>query len=139
MSTTTGPVDVLAIEIDRGVDGAVAAALGEAVAAGTIRIIDVLVIERAEDGSAVSLELSDMDAALSASWTALDGDVHGLINDEDVAAIAEAVEPGRSAVVVVYEHLWARPVADAIDAGGGRIAVRHHVDGRHADTALAAL
>lgn len=138
MSETTGPVDVLAIEIDRTDDGAVAAALGEAVAAGTIHIIDLLIVSRGDDGVVESVEISDLDADAAAVWTALDGDVHGLVNDEDVAAIAEAVTPGRSAVLVVYEHLWARPVAAAIDAGNGRIAVRHHVDGRDAAGAVAA-
>lgn len=139
MSETTGPVDVLAIEIDRGDDGAVAAALGEAVAAGTIHIIDMLVVSRDEDGAVESVEITDLDAEAAAVWTALDGDVHGLVNDEDVAAIAEAVTPGRSAVLVVYEHLWARPVAAAIDAGNGRIAVRHHVDGAEAANALSSV
>jgi uncharacterized membrane protein len=139
MSETTGPVDLLAIEIDRGDDAAVAAALGEAVAAGTIHIIDMLVVSRDEDGAVESVEISDLDAETAAVWTALDGDVHGLVNDEDVAAIAEAVTPGRSAVLVVYEHLWARPVAAAIDAGNGRIAVRHHVDGAEAARALSSV
>ncbi|WP_027006917.1 DUF6325 family protein [Conexibacter woesei] len=139
MSETTGPVDVLAIEIDRGDDSAVAAALGEAVAAGTIHIIDMLVVSRDEDGAVESVEITDLDAEAAAVWTALDGDVHGLVNDEDVAAIAEAVTPGRSAVLVVYEHLWARPVAAAIDAGNGRIAVRHHVDGAEAASALSSV
>jgi hypothetical protein len=132
--SVTGPVDILAVEFDGPLGVEVPAAMAAATADGTIRIIDLLFVNRGEDGTVSSAEVSGDEA-----WAALDGEVLGLVNDEDLQAIGEALTPGGSAALIVYEHVWARPLVAALTSSGGRIALRHHIPAADAELALAAL
>ncbi len=44
-----------------------------------------------------------------------------LLSEEDVTAIAEAIEPGNSAAVLVWENSWAAPFASAVRRSGGQL------------------
>jgi hypothetical protein len=68
-----------------------------------------------------------------------DGPLGAAVPEALSAAIGEALTPGGSAALVVYEHVWARPLAGALQDAGGRIALRHHVPAADAERALAAL
>jgi hypothetical protein len=83
--------------------------------------------------------VSQADGDDASAWAALEGEVHGLVNDDDLDAIGATLSPGAAAALVVYEHLWARPLADALQRAGGRIALRHHVPAADAQRALATL
>lgn len=132
--TAMGPVDILAVEFDGPLGPTVPASMAAAIDAGTIRIIDLLFVARDEDGTVSSAEVSGDEA-----WAALDGEVLGLVNDEDLQAIGAALTPGGSAALIVYEHVWARPLVAALAGSGGRIALRHHIPAADAELALAAL
>jgi hypothetical protein len=51
----------------------------------------------------------------------IDGEAGGMLNDEDLQLVAEGLEPDSSAALIVWEHLWAASVAQAIRDAGGRI------------------
>lgn len=135
--SVSGPVEILAIEVQE--PDVVAPAIAAAVDAGLIRIIDLLLVRRDADGTVTSAEVSQADGDDASAWAALEGEVHGLVNDDDLDAIGAALSPGAAAALIVYEHLWARPLADALETAGGRIALRHHVPAADAQRALAAL
>lgn len=135
--SVSGPVEILAVEVEDPSE--VAPALAAAIDAGLIRVLDLLLVRREEDGTVTSAEVSQADGGDASAWAALEGEVHGLVNDEDLLAIGAALNPGAAAALVVYEHLWARPLADTLQRAGGRIALRHHVSAADAQEALAAL
>ena len=54
------------------------------------------------------LELSDLSTDAKIELEAAIEDVLDLLNDEDLLAIGESLEPGSSAVAIVIEHAWAR-------------------------------
>ena len=98
--------------------GEIAPALGELIDTGTIRLIDLLFVMKDTDGSVSYLEAGEVfpDGPLAA--VVAEG-ADGLISDEDVNAIAPELEPGSSAAVMLFEHLWAAEFTQAIrDAGG---------------------
>jgi hypothetical protein len=135
--SVSGPVEILAIEVEDPSE--VAPAVAGAIDAGLIRILDLLLVARAPDGTVTSVEVSRADGDDASAWAALEGEVHGLLNDDDLNAIGAALSPGAAAALVVYEHLWARPLTAALERAGGRIALRHHVPAADARAALAAL
>jgi hypothetical protein len=50
-------------------------------------------------------------------------EVQGLLNEDDIADVAEALEPESSAALLVWENVWARTVTKAMrDAGGELVA-----------------
>lgn len=135
--SVSGPVEILAVEVEDPAE--VAPALAAAIDAGLIRVLDLLLVRRGEDGTVTSAEVSQAGGDDASAWAALEGEVLGLVNDEDLDAIGAALNPGAAAALIVYEHLWARPLADALERAGGRIALRHHVPAADAQVALAAL
>ncbi|HEX6917699.1 MAG TPA: hypothetical protein VF140_06435, partial [Phycicoccus sp.] len=128
----TAPVQVLVIGLNRlQFDGSVRAELDRLRDAGTVRVVDVLLVNRSEDGSFSTLppppglpaETGSVVAGLlGSSEVALAGaDGTGAPEDGPDAgwSLDGAVPPGTTAAVALVEHLWAEPLRDAIRTAGG--------------------
>lgn len=123
-STVHGPIDFLLIEFpgDR-LTGASADALMDLVEGGIVRIFDLLVIRKEDDGSFSGIDVSDLSEDHVGGFTAFAGARSGLLDDDDVRQAADTMKPGTVAALIVYENAWAVPfVAAARDAGGQVVA-----------------
>ena len=115
-----GPVDVVVIGfVGDAFNGEVAPALFDLVESGTIRIIDLAFVRKAADGTTDAIEIEDSEVA--ALFAELDEDHHDLLNDVDLAAIADDLEPATAALVVVFENCWAARFATAVRASQGML------------------
>jgi len=139
-----GPVDYLVIEFPAGKSnftGEMAKELLALVDAGTIRVIDVLILVKDEDGSIEAIELSDIEEL--GELQALEAQLAELLAADDVAHLAAAMDPGSTAGVLIYENLWAAPFASAARRSGGqliangRIPIQAIIASIEADEALA--
>ena len=123
-----GPVDYLVVEFPAGASnftGEMAAELVALVEAGTIRVIDVLILTKNTDGSIDAIELSDVPEL--GELQAIEAQLAELLAEEDVVNLAAAMEPGSTAGVLIWENLWAAPFAAAARRSGGQlIAERTH-------------
>jgi len=82
----------------------------------------VLVVGKADDGSAYALDLAEGVDQLG-GFADLAGVRSGLLTDEEMHEAAAAMQPGTLAVLIVYENTWAVPfVAAAMESGGEVIA-----------------
>ena len=115
-----GAVELLVIGFaENQFTGEIAPALADLVENGTIRLIDVVFVGRDNDGSVIALELSSVDEATREAFAPLLTDGESLIHDDDIADIAEALDPGSSVALVLFEHTWANGFRRAlVDAGG---------------------
>jgi uncharacterized membrane protein len=115
-----GPVDCLIVAFPGSeFKGEIGPALAELIEAGTIRIMDVTFVTKDESGETAAVELMDMDPDVRQGFENLGIEVSGLFNEEDLEAAAEELDPGSSAMLLVWENLWAKKVAQAMrDAGG---------------------
>jgi len=87
--------------------------------AGTIRVIDVVILTKDADGSVDAMELSDVDEL--GPLQALETELAELLAAEDVAHLAAAMDPGSTAGVLIWENLWAAPFAAAARRSGGQL------------------
>jgi hypothetical protein len=128
----TAPVQVLVIGLDRlQFDGSVRAELDRLRDAGTVRVVDVLLVTRSEDGSFSTLppppgmteETGSLVARLLGSTDDASLTVDGTGAPEDGSdagwSLDGAVPPGTTAAVALVEHLWAEPLREAIRTAGG--------------------
>lgn len=116
-----GPVDYIVVEWpDRQPTGEAVPHLVDLVDRGIIRIIDLAFISKEEDGSVARLELADLGDAVEA-YAVFEGASSGLLSDEDTDEAANALEPGTSAAVLVYENRWAAPFATALRGSGAQL------------------
>ena len=117
-----GPVDYLIVEFPAGASnftGEMATELIALVDAGTIRVIDVLILTKNEDGTVEATELSDIDEL--GELQALEAQLAELLAEDDVIQLAAAMEPGSIAGVLIWENLWAAPFASAARRSGGQL------------------
>jgi hypothetical protein len=117
----TGPIDYLVIEFPGNrMTGEGWPLLVDLVDRGIIRLLDLAFIRKEEDGSVTGLTLQDLgDEGLD--LTIFEGASSGLLGDDDLTEAANAVEPGCSAGVLVYENVWAAPFAAALRRSGGQL------------------
>ena len=117
-----GPVDWMVVEFPGSrFNGKIAPALDDLVDRGTVRVLDLLMIRKAEDGTLDFAELSDLDESEAGGLRAYETALAMLLSEEDVASVAAAVEPGSTAALLVWENLWAAPFASAVRHSGGQL------------------
>jgi uncharacterized membrane protein len=132
-----GPVELAVLEFPGSqFNGEIVPALAELVNDGIVRILDLVLVTKDDDGTVTSIELSELDDETAAPFDDLDGEVNGLLTEDDLAAAGEALSAGSSAMVIVWEDAWARRLVDAIRGSGGRLVAHDRLD---ADTVQAAL
>jgi hypothetical protein len=99
--------------------GEMAAELISLVESGTIRVIDVVILQKSEDGEIEASELSDVGEL--GELEALEAQLAELLAEEDIVNLAAAMEPGSTAGVLIWENLWAAPFAAAARRSGGQL------------------
>jgi hypothetical protein len=117
-----GPVDYVVVEFPAGAQnftGEMAAELLKLVDAGTIRVIDVLILDKNEDGSVDATELADIKEL--GEMQVIETQLAELLAADDVVHLAAAMDPGSTAGVLIYENLWAAPFASAARRSGGQL------------------
>jgi hypothetical protein len=117
-----GPVDYLIVEFPAGAQNFTGEGVDELVRlhdGGIIRVMDILILQKGQDGTVMAQELGDLDelGELARIETEL---VHTLA-EADVDHLAAAMDPGSVAGVLVYENLWAAPFASAMRRAGGQL------------------
>ncbi|GAA4600513.1 hypothetical protein GCM10023107_53490 [Actinoplanes octamycinicus] len=124
-----GPVDYLCIEFPHGsLTGKALPLLLDLVDQQTIRILDLLFVRKATDGSVVALDGTELEVA---GLGAFHGAASGILGGDDLREIGTVLAPGAAAVVLVYENTWAAPLARTLRevgaqlVAGGRIPIQH--------------
>ena len=116
-----GPIDVVVIAYPAGapMTGEAAPLLVDLVERGIIRVLDAMFVIKNEDGTFSGFDATNLDDKGVGDFTVFEGASSGLLDDEDVATAADAIEPGNAAVMIVYENRWAAPFIAAVRRNGG--------------------
>jgi hypothetical protein len=124
-----GPVQVLVVGFDRPrFTGDVLAQLTRLRDAGIVRLLDVLLVTRTDDGALETLEHpADLSADVGRVAAALLGEqpptpaLEPTTDADDLTtwSLADAIPLGGTAAVALIEHTWAIPLRDAIQRSGG--------------------
>lgn len=120
--TQMGPVDYLVVEFPGNrMTGEGLPELVSLVDRGIIRIIDLLFVTRELDGSIEAAQIADLDGDGSLDLAVFEGASSGILGDDDIAEAGGVLEPGSSAALLVYENVWAAPLATALRRGGAQL------------------
>lgn len=116
-----GPIDYVLIEWPgKQPTGEAVPYLVDLVDKGIIRVLDLAFITKAEDGSVAGIDIADLGDQVE-EMKVFAGASSGVLSDDDFAEAAEALEPGTSAALLVYENRWAGPFAAAVRRSGGQL------------------
>jgi hypothetical protein len=135
--TELGPIDIVVIGYPPG-----APRTGEAmplfldlVDRRIIRVLDVLAVEKDENGVISGFEITDIDGDGQNDLAVFAGASTGLLGDADAQEAGAEIEPGSAALLICYENRWAAPFAAAIRRNGGEVLAFHRVSAQDlADT-----
>ena len=117
-----GPVDYMVVEFPKGqstFDGAMAKELAVLVDQGTVRLLDLLVIHKDDDGSIEGFEIDELEEV--DELRRLETEVAEILAEDDLVHLAAAMENGSTAGVLVWENTWAAPFASAARRSGGQL------------------
>jgi hypothetical protein len=133
-----GPVELAVIGFPGSqFSGEIAPAVADLVASGTVSILDLLFITRDDDGTVAGFELSEVDDEIAGPYLELEGEAGALLSEEDMQAIGELLEPGSSALAIVWENTWARAFVTAVRNSQGVLLAHDRMDAETVAEALA--
>jgi uncharacterized membrane protein len=133
-----GPVDVAVIRFDTDeFSDDVAPALAELNRSGTVHIIDLAFVHKAADESVSCLEATDEHVA--GAFADLADTQFNLLSDSDLDEIADDLDPGSSAMVIVWENSWAARLAAALRGSHGQVVAQERIPRESVLLAIAAL
>jgi hypothetical protein len=123
---TYGPVDFIALEFQSDqLKGEILPELLELVEKQIVRVIDLVVIQKYEDGHHEAIEMEQLSPDVLGFFDPLDVEISGIIQVEDIEAIAGAMENNSTAAVLLFENLWAIKFGEAVVRAKGRV-VEHY-------------
>jgi uncharacterized membrane protein len=132
---TVGPVDVALILFEGNqFNGDVAPAILELQRSGIVHVIDLAFIVKDEDGTVAFVEVAD--DAVATAFEDLSTDQADLLSDQDLDELSEGLDPGSSALVIVWENTWSARLATAIRESRGQLLLQERIP---RETVLAAI
>ncbi len=126
---SVGPIEYLVVAFPGNkFKGEIVPALAELVENETIRILDLVFILKDEEGNVAAVELSELDADDEAAAMSDIADVDSaLLNEEDIALAADALEPNSSAGLLVFENVWATRFAESVRNADGVLVANERI------------
>jgi dihydroorotase-like cyclic amidohydrolase len=125
--TEMGPVDYIVLEWPKQQPtGKVGPMILELVDRGIIRVLDIAFMIKDENGDVAAVDFGELDGG--AGFEAFEGASSGLLGQDDLEEAAQALAPGTSAAVLVWENLWAAPVAVALRESGGQLVASGRIE-----------
>ena len=117
-----GPVDWIVVEFPTTkMTGEIAPIIKDYVDRGLIKVLDLLFLQKDQDGGLEAFEASDLDDSVLGELRGEERDLAMVLSEQDVADLAVTIEPGSSAAVLVWENLWAAPFGAAVRHVGGQL------------------
>jgi hypothetical protein len=137
---TRGPVDVLVMAAaDPHFDGSIFAELARQAAAGTIRVLDAMILLKGDDGSGGRLGIEDLGREQAAALGFIDTGTRGLFDNTDAETLYEGMVPGSVVIALAIEHTWAVALVNALHDAGVDMAMNFRVPAPIVDEAFASL
>jgi hypothetical protein len=123
-----GPVDVVILATgEPKFDGSVLSELQRLAEAGTIRLLDAMLLTKSESGLNVTLNIEDLPETDRASLGFIETGTRGLFDSADAATLFEGMVPGSALVALAVEHAWAVPLLNSFRAAGTEIALNYRL------------
>jgi hypothetical protein len=123
-----GPIEFLALKFPGNeFRGEILPALTDLIEADTIRIVDLLFVQKATDGAVRVIEVADLGQDDYAAFEQVVSNVSGLLGNEDAQMVANALEPNSSAALMLFENVWATRFADAVANAKGEVILNERI------------
>jgi|APFre7841882724_1041349.scaffolds.fasta_scaffold141817_2 uncharacterized membrane protein len=125
---TYGPIDYLALDFKTDqLKGEILPELFELVKNKIVRVVDLVIIQKYEDGHHQAMEMQQLAPDLLTLFNPLEIEISGIIQVEDIANVAESMENGTNAAILLFENLWAIKFGEAVVRANGRLLAHERI------------
>jgi hypothetical protein len=93
-------------------------------ARGIVCFVDIVFIQKEEDGSTRTVELNDLDPQSYEMFVPLGEHVSSLFTNEDLEIAASKLPARSAAMLILWENLWVAGLRQAIVDAGGQLVDR---------------
>jgi hypothetical protein len=126
-SEAMGPVSFLIVEFPGNkMTGEGFQALIDLVDRGVIRILDLEFVTRRDDGSVAALSLQELDSG-GFDLALFEGASSGLLDQSDFDGAKDAISPGSSAGILIFENRWATTFVEGLRRGGAELVAAGYI------------
>ena len=135
---TLGPIDFIALEFPGNrFRGEILPDLLELVDKEIIRVIDLVIIMKDQEGQVTVRELRELDPAHVELFSPLKAEVSEMITVIDINMIAEKLADNSTAGLLLIENLWAKKTQQAMLDANGRLVMFERIPHDVVEEALA--
>ena len=132
-----GPIDFLALEFkNERLKGEILPALIDLVENKVVRVIDLVIVQKYEDGRHEAVEMQQLAPDMLSVFDPLEVQISGIIQVEDIDAIAEEMENNTTAAIMLFENLWAIKFKEAVLNADGRLLAQERIPYQVVDEVL---
>src|SRR5262245_2210954 len=117
-----GPIDYVVVGFDGPkFDGTIVKARGDAIENGTIALLALSVLAKDEDGNVGEIDIADVGDAYLVAVSEKQTLQNEIISEEDISEVADLLPNNTAAGLLIIEHLWAKPLKQAIINANGTL------------------
>jgi hypothetical protein len=125
---TYGPIDFLALNFKTDqLKGEILPEMLHLVKNKIVRVIDLVIIQKYEDGHYEALEMQQLAPDLLELFNPLEVEITGMIQVEDIANVAEVMENGTNTALLLFENLWAVKFREAVLRANGQLLAHERI------------
>lgn len=115
-----GPIDYIIVGFEgNNFDGSILKALAEAIDSGVIGLVDLALVAKDAEGNTSLINIADLGDSYAVDFVETYKSSDKQISEDDVDEMADLLENNTSAGLLVVEHLWAKPLKEAIINANG--------------------
>ena len=123
-----GPVELVVLKFDgTNFEGEVLREIQKVVDAGTIVVIDILLAIRIGDDPVRVIEVQELEDPILKRWEPIITDAGNLLTADDAERLSADLEPDSAVALLMFEHRWVAPLADAIENAGGSVVLTERI------------
>jgi hypothetical protein len=123
-----GPIELVVLKFEgTNFEGEVLREIQKAVDAGTIAVIDILLAVRVGDDPVRVLEVTELEDPILKRWEPVVSDAGSLLSADDAEQLSADLGPDAAVALLIFEHRWVAPIADAVEAAGGSVVMTERI------------
>ena len=122
------PLEYALIEFEGGkFSGKIVPELVDLAQRQIVRFVDIVFIEKDENGEAYAVELNDLDPELYEMFVPMGEHVSSLFTNDDLELAASKLPANSAAMLFLWENLWLANLGQAMLDAGGRLVERRQI------------
>ena len=122
------PLEYALIEFEGAkFSGKIVPELLDLAARGIVRFVDIVFIQKGDDGTTVTIELNDLDPDLYEAFVPMGEHIASIFTNDDLQIAASRLPEGAAAMLILWENLWIAGLRQALLDAGGQLVERMQI------------